>query len=80
MISQREARKLRKRVAELENILQRQKRAFTSEWPSSVSIARLIPSDVHMACIKTARKLDHAVVVVPDGNELVFFASVLPKV
>jgi hypothetical protein len=78
-ISQREAKRLQKRVDELEAILRKQRNAFVTDWPSSIVVARITPDPVTMAQIQTARKLDHAVVAVPERSEIAFFACILNK-
>jgi hypothetical protein len=79
-ISQREARKLRKRVTQLEEILRNQKNRWRSEWgPGWVNIERVTLSDAAYAKIATARLLNHAVIVLPDtANEIRFYAERLP--
>ena len=75
-ISQREAFRIRKRLEKLEAERDAQHRAYSSEWPSAIVVARITPNDVTMTAIVTARKLGHAVIAVPQGNgELAFFAD-----
>lgn len=62
-ISQREANKLRKRVAVLEKILDDQKRSWSSEWPGGVNIDTLNVTDTEWYIVATARKLGHAVIL-----------------
>lgn len=67
-ISQREARRLVKRVAVLERALSRQRREWSQEYFGAVQIGAVSfdgPSTIP-AVIRTARKLGHAVVVVGD--------------
>jgi hypothetical protein len=78
-ISQREVRRLKKRVYELEDVLFRQREAFASEWPSYTKIATFEPDANLLAKITTARLLKHAVVLVPDGSLVRVLASELPK-
>lgn len=76
-ISQREARKLRKRVAELEKINEQNASAWAREYIGGVNITTVPTSDVHHAICRTARKLGHALVAVPSDNgklELSLFA------
>lgn len=75
-ISQREARRLKKRVAELESADEAARRSWITDWPGGAEIAREAYEPTHTipAVIKTARLLGHAVVVVPDGRELRFIA------
>ena len=73
-ISQREARRLKKKVTELENILDMQQGRWSSDWPSSTQIGRLKNIDpVTKTMVGTARVLHHAVVVTIDGDDLVFW-------
>lgn len=65
-ISQREARRLRKRVDELERILSAQRYSWAAEWPSGVQLDSVQVQNNEWHIVTTARKLGHAVVVVPD--------------
>lgn len=80
-ISQREARRLRARVIELEGILERQRNAYARDWPAGVHIASVhTATDCVRTAVTTARKLGHAVVVTqPDGQRLDFIAIPHPK-
>jgi len=73
-ISQREARRLRKRNRELEQILEEQQSRWNTEWPCSKLIGDILPGDGIMQAVRTARILNHAVVVVPENAKLRFFA------
>lgn len=76
-ISQREARKLRKRVTELEKINEQNASAWAREYIGGVNIATVPTSEVHHAICRTARKLGHALVAVPSDNgklELILYA------
>lgn len=67
-ISQREARRLRKRVKELEKVLINQRRVYAQDWTDGTEIASAtFAEDAVPTAIRTARRLNHAVVVV--GNE-----------
>ncbi len=68
-ISQRVARKLRKRVDELESMIQRQRSAYASEYPGGTHLGHISwASDTHIAsAVYTAKRLGHAVVAVADG-------------
>ena len=70
-ISQREARRLRKRVADLENFIMITQNSYAREYPGGIHIGMFqFDSDDHRAsAVYTARRLDHAVVVVADGNK-----------
>lgn len=64
-ISQKEARRLRKRVQELEKTLADQKSAWRSTWSADwVHLESLTLSTESYAKVMTARKLDHAVIVI----------------
>lgn len=72
-ISQREARRLRKRVAELEGVLKAQRASWTSTYPGGVHIETVDFSSAEnpaLIAVSTARRLDHAVVCVNDGKSL----------
>jgi len=76
-ISQREARRLRKRVIELEQQFWRMRNRWATDFgPGWVNIETLTLSDASYAKLSTARKLDHAVVVVMgDNNRALFYAD-----
>jgi hypothetical protein len=80
-ISQREARRLRKRVEELERHFDAQRHAWSGDWPGGVNICTAnfenLPS--HLASINTARLLGHAVVAVVSGNSVRFHALPLKR-
>lgn len=71
-ISQREARRLRQRVEELERLEHQRRNAFVSDWPG-VNIATLMCADV-ASKVHVARLLEHAVCVQERNNELRFYA------
>lgn len=63
IISQREARELRRRVVELESAEDRRRNAWADSYPGGANIMTIsVTSDVR-AAIHTARLLKHAVVV-----------------
>lgn len=75
-ISQREARRLQKRVAELENIENERRSRWTNKYPGGVNIGSTAAAGplIH-AALTTARKLDHAIVVTTeDDGHINFFA------
>ena len=82
VISQREARLLRKRVAVLEDAEFNRRRAWCQEWFGGVEIGRAkweATAEIPVA-VRTARKLRHAVVVVGDNTgEIQFIALPLPE-
>ena len=82
-ISQREARRLRKRVAELERAEEKRRAAWSQEYVGGTEIARDTWTADHVVpvAIRVARKLKHAVVCVgDDGNMVRFIALPLAKV
>lgn len=81
-ISQREARRLRKRVDELELTIDAQRREWSSSYPGGIHIGNITPTCADPKIqIATARRLGHTVVVVNDGQGLLMlYALPLPKV
>jgi len=79
--SQREARRLWKRVAELEKAEQARLRRWATDWPGGTEIARCEFSNSDAAvAIRTARRLKHAVVALADDDDtLRFVALSLPS-
>jgi len=74
-ISQREARRLRKRVDELERRDEARRRAWSGEYPGGVHIDTLTVAGVEYVAIKTAWSLGYYVVVKPSRtNEVQVFA------
>lgn len=72
-ISQREARRLRARVIELERMEAERRNSWHVSYPGGVNIVSInVTSDV-MAAIKTARKLAHAVVATHEGDATIRF-------
>ena len=80
-ISQREARRLRKRVAELEDQDDSRRLRWAGDWPGGVEIARVQFSEMGAPmAIRTARKLKHAVVAIENGScEVRFLALPLAE-
>ena len=72
-ISQREARRLKRENIRLEKILSEQRNDWRGEWPEGTIIGRLKTGDVTLAIVDTARRLNHAVVVTKQGEDIVFF-------
>ena len=80
-ISQAEARRLKRRVRELEGEQRQQRSTWASDWPGGVNFLNMNDvSDIALASVKTARMLGHAVVVTEYDNKLRFFALPLAKV
>ncbi len=81
-ISQREAKRLRKRVQALESIIATQRRIWSQEYFGGVNIANVAFNADHQVVVatRTARKLGHAVVVIGDeSGNLRFMALPHPK-
>jgi hypothetical protein len=74
-ISQREARRLRKKVQEFEQKFRAQTDRWIGEWPGSVILHRLPVDKETVAIVKTAKALRHAVVVTMQDDRLVFWGS-----
>lgn len=74
-ISQREARRLRKRVEELEIQEQTRLSRWSSEWMGGTVIvyAKWKPQDSIPVAVRTARALNHAVVATADNDGTVRF-------
>ena len=82
-ISQREARALRKRVDDLENLIRRERNAWSSEYPGGTHLGGFSwNGDTHIASAAyTARRLGHAVIVVASSKtQLELYALPHPKV
>lgn len=74
-ISQREARALRRRVRELEEVERQRRMTWSSRYPGGTHFRSLAIADAPYVAIATARKLGHAVVVTTDtSNTLHFYA------
>lgn len=70
-ISQAEARRLRKRVAELSEQLAAQKRSWLHEWPGGIHLGTITMGerDFLVGRIEAARKLGHAAVLVSTDTK-----------
>jgi hypothetical protein len=77
-ISQREARRLKKRVEELENRAYRNNRHWSSEYPGGVHIDTIRVTNAEACIIETAIKLGHAVIVKSAGNDQIHVYGVKP--
>lgn len=79
-ISQREARRLRQRVARLEERIRTARRAWSSDYPGGIELGRLRLTDLpaQLTAVRIARKLSFAVVCTTSGDDLVMHA--LPAV
>lgn len=81
-ISQREAHRLRKKVATLVGQEEARRRVWGEEWFGGVNIATVTYDPAHavLVAIQTARRLRHAVVVIgDDSGTLRFMALPLAK-
>jgi tRNA G18 (ribose-2'-O)-methylase SpoU len=63
-ISQREARRLRKRVADLATILAGQRNLWRTDYPGGVHLDTISVNGTEAAIVRTARALGHACVVI----------------
>jgi len=79
-ISQREARRLRKRVDELEEVIRKQHMNWVRDWPGGVHIGTIdCTHKDYDTKVGVARKLGHAVVVTGHKSDaLEMFALPLP--
>lgn len=73
-ISQAEARQTARELKALRSTVDDMRRAFSSDYPGTW-LARLdtAPIDI-LSILKTAYKLDHSVVVKPNGDRVEFYA------
>lgn len=81
-ISQREARELRRRVAELESLEESRRKAWSREYPGGVNIAQTThnsATDFLPAVINNSRRLGHAVVCIVDENKVRYYALPLAR-
>lgn len=76
-ISQREARRLWKRVGQLEGQIKAQRSHWGADYPGGVEItsAKWEALDAVPIAIRTARKLNHAVVCIANDNGTVRFIA-----
>lgn len=74
-ISQREARRLKKRVAELETAESARKQRWSSGYPGGVNIVTYtFDKDFHRGVMEGAQMLGHALVAKLDGATLKIYA------
>ena len=75
MISQREARRLKKRVEELEQVISDQRNRWSSKYPGGIHIGTVtMERDWFIGRIEAARMMRHAVVAtVPENNGKIEF-------
>lgn len=75
-ISQKEARRLQRRVAELEELRRKERSEYTREYPNGIHLLNWEPNAWVFASVKTARRLGAPVMVThdPDDKTLHFYA------
>jgi len=74
-ISQREARRLKTRVRELEALHAQQRRRWGCENPGGVELGYVALSrDWFMGRIEAARMLGHAIIITEKENKIYFYA------
>lgn len=73
VITQAEARRLRKEVSRLNELERQRNNAFASEYPG-VWIGEDAPEPKTLTAIQTARKLRHAVAVQIHNGKMQFYA------
>jgi hypothetical protein len=79
-ISQREARSLKKQVAELKAQINRQLISWSDTWPGGTHLTSIEVSASHYHIVKTARLLGRAVVIAPaEFPKLHLYGCSLPK-
>ena len=76
-ISQREARRLQKRVSQLEEAFYRQRQGWATDYfcASQIASAQWSPEQPVPMAVRTAHTLHHAVVVTVDDSGLVRFMA-----
>lgn len=76
-ISQNEARRMRKRLKDLETRDRQLANGWLKEWPDGVHLLTMDKTDVvgeeDVAVIRTARRLGHPVVVAEQAGSLHFY-------
>lgn len=80
-IPQREARRLRKRVQELERERETQRRHWAAEYVGGITVSAVSLGATHatLTAIKVSRALGHAVVATVREGDVLFHALPLPK-
>ena len=81
-ITQTEARRLRRRVEQLERMERDRRRAYASNYPGGVNIAIYTyadSTDFLPAVVHTSRKLGHAVICVVDDRTIRYYAIPHPE-
>lgn len=79
-ISQREARRMRKQLAVLEEMEGERRRRWASDYPGGTHIRTMAAHPEDFVAVTTARKLGHACIVMPgETNMLKVVALPLAK-
>lgn len=79
-ISQREGRRLRKRVEELECVLDEFHRPYATDYPGGVHISsETNATECARVAIATARRLGHVVLAIERSKEIAFYALPAPQ-
>ena len=74
-ISQREARRLRARVKELEEVRAAERRAYSRNYPGGTHLGSLtLDADWFRGRLEAAQLLKHPLVVVIEGTQCKFYA------
>ena len=73
-ISQREARALKRRIAQLEAAEERRRNCYVKEYPGGTHLGWVAATHVDLAKVSTARRLGHAVVVTDVNGLLQLYA------
>lgn len=79
-ITQREARRLQRRVELLEELIRSERSRYSAMWPGGVHLATINPDASLHATVNTARVLGHAVVCTVEAGRIKFFALPHPSV
>lgn len=78
-ISQAEARRFKQRVAELERQNERRFAAYCHDYPGGVNLRQWAADQTTIQVLKTARRLQHAVVCTLSSDETKVYFYAVPK-
>lgn len=73
-ISQREARRLKRRVEQLESLLRRQRNCWSLQYPGGAHIGSITNLPNVADWVRVSRLLGHAVVAINNGTDINLFA------
>lgn len=73
-ISQREARRLRRRVEELERAERVRQSQWSRDYPGGINFCTVTLPDIEAAKVRAAQLLEHAIVAKADGTTLRLYA------